>query len=197
MTLDDRHFVWPDGMKPADMAAGVRAVLAAAPANRELWLDPRMDWENFITRACFEWGVSPIPVLISLQRERSLLTQPATERDFDFATGMVGQDMPGTAHPGWNGLPLQIFLAARTFAWLGNIGQRANFGYRVGLWPAEDRFSFLVENQVKLYNDKHELTEIYKTRSQAEYVQLKYTPHREVLATNLSIFQARIAPFLN
>lgn len=197
MRLLDQHFLWPDGAKCADLAAGVRAALMAAPANRELWLDPRMDWDNFIARVSFEWGIHPIMALVALQRERSLLTQVADQRDFDFATGMVGQDLPGTAHPGWNGLPLQIFLAVRTFAWLGGVGARSNFGYRIGLWPADDRFNPLVDNQVKLYNDQHELAKVFVTRSQVEYVQLKYTPHEEVLDTNGEIYQARIAPFFN
>lgn len=199
MILEDQHFKYPEDMKPSEVISRIDQVLKAATANRDVWNDERMDWENLIHRECWFRGVHPIWPLVSLQRERSLLGRAGGIRDFDFAEGVVGQDKPGSVNETWNGLPTQLLLSIRTAAWLGGIGPRANFGYRIGLWPSAARWDALQQGggvgPVQLYNDQHESSGFHQAKTMAEYIQLKFTPHLEVLETNGGIFEARIASF--
>lgn len=186
--LSEVHLLYPDHLPPALVAEKVRACLEGAEANRLLLLDPGMDWHNFIHRACFEYGVHPIMPLVAMQRERSLLGQPADARDYDFALGVVGQDAPGTVNERWNGLPTQIFLGVRSMAWLANIGPGANFGWRPGISPTKRRWSNTEENNVRLYTSDNREGELYRCADRAVYTQLCFTPHLEVLDTNWNIY---------
>ncbi len=204
MALEDKHILYPDHLVPPDVVARIQAVLNRAKANKAIWLDEKMDWENFIFRTCFEWGINPAWVLVSLQRERSLFGQEGDERDFDFAQGFVGQDAPGTANTRWNGLPTQIFLAARGAGWLSGRGE--GFGWRPGLRSAGvRRWQEGKENTVQLLGADHQAAKDPKTGkvlpphvcgSVAEYIQLMYTPHLEVLGVNQSILSQWAPEFL-
>ncbi len=187
--LEDRHILMPEEVNAADMVEKIRLTLAGAKANKAVWADACMDWENFIFRACLEWGVNPGWVLMSFQRERSLLGQVADERDFDFAQGVVGQDGPGTVNKRWNGLPNQIFLSARTVGWLS--GRGSNFGYRSGLQPSAQRWTGTYHrNTVRLYGtDNKPTADLHICKTVAEFVQLSFTPHLEVLETNGKIMR--------
>ncbi len=198
MQLEDRHILYPEDLTAADVVARIRRCLDAAPANQDVWADPRMDWDNKIQRECWKMGVHPIWPLVTLQRERSLFGRAGKPRDFDYAGGVVGQDEPGTVNSTWNGLPTQIDMCIRSMAWSANIGPRQNFGYRPGLWPTWTRWVDGGNNTVKLYNEKHELVQVYTTKTRAEYGQLKFTPHLKdpnVLDVNGKIYQAHVAPF--
>lgn len=187
--LNEAHLLYPDRLDPADVVARVRACLEGAEANRVLLLDPGMDWQNFIHRVCFEYGVHPIMPLIAMQRERSLLGQPADAKDYDFALGVVGQDAPGTVNERWNGLPTQIFLGIRAMAWLGNIGPLANFGWRPGIAPSKPRWSDKGPNEIQLYSETSTEAGVpYRCSDRTRYVQLSFTPHLGVLDANWNIY---------
>ncbi len=186
MPLLDKHILYPDDLAPAEVVAKIQAVLRRAKANQDLWLDEKMDWENFIFRAAFEWGVNPAWILVSLQRERSLFGQEGDAHDFDFAEGFVGRDEPGTTNERWNGLPTQIFLAARGTGWLTGRGE--SFGWREGLRSkGVARWQPGRANKVQLFNDDHSNGENHLCTTVAEFVQLSYTPHLKVLAVNQTI----------
>lgn len=195
MQLEEKHILYPEDLAPLDVCNRIRRVLAAAPANQDVWADPRMDWGNFIQRECWIMGVHPIWPLVSLQRERGLFGKAGAARDFDFAQGVVGQDEAGTLNETWNGLPTQVVMGIRSLAWSCNIGMRGNFGYRAGLWPGWQRWVDGAQNTVQLYNEKHEKTQLYLCQNRAQFGQLKFTPHLDVLDVNGGIYQGRIAPF--
>jgi len=186
--IPDSLLLYPDTLDPRDIVSRVRACLAKAEYNKDVWCDPRMDWQNYIQRVCWEYGIHPAMVLVSLQRERSLFGQQADERDFDFALGVVGQDAPGTTNERWNGLPNQILLGARTMAWLAGIGPEANFGFRPGLYPNAARWVDGGPNEVKLYTAYKWDGRLHPATTRSEYAQLCFTPHLEVLETNEQIY---------
>lgn len=198
MQLEDKHFVYPDPsvMSGQDVVDRIQACLKAATANQDMWSDERLDWHNYIYRICLEYGIHPIWPLISLQRERSLLGTPGKIRDYDYATGFVGQDTPGTADPKKNGLPTQIFHCVRAAAWSANIGPRANFGYRLGIWPtAATRWRDDAQNSINLLDKNHNAAGTRVALNRAEKIQLDFTPHLEVMDENYEIFKGHIAPF--
>ena len=192
--LLDTHILYPDFLQPEDVVGKIKAVLSRAHSNNEVWTDPKMKWENFIFRASFEWGINPAWLLIGLQRERSLFGQEGDEKDFNFAEGFVGKDGPGTVNERWDGLPTQLFLAARGTAWLACRG--FNFGWRGGIAPSVPRWRVGSHNQIMLLGDDHQETGMHECETMAEFVQLSYTPHLKVLDVNHSILEQWAPEFL-
>ena len=186
-------FNYPEEVSPQDMVNRIAWVLKGAEANQDVWQDQRMDWANFIQRESWKKGVNPAWVLVSLQRERSLLGQKGEDHDFDFAQGVVGQDSPGSVNERWNGLPTQIMLSVECAAWLGGIGLSSNFGYRPGLWPTQPRWPY--GKVVKLYDSDHKPIGFHNCLSLEEYVQLSFTPHLEVIGINANIYERWVKPF--
>jgi hypothetical protein len=189
----DADFKYPDGASWQEMAGKVAACLKAlSPTLALLVDDPKWHIHNYIARICLEYGIHPIWILVSLQRERSVLqgAEP-TAQDFNLACGFVGSDAPGTLNPAWNGLANQIWRCARHSAWYGALAPKACFGYEIGIWP----------KQARRWDDWHEKTpeiEIdgkpHACATRAEYIQLSYTPHLGVLQRNDLILRA-IAPY--
>ena len=184
--LADRHVLYPDTLDFAEVVALCQRTIDGFKANRSAWLDERMDWENFIPLVCLEYGVNPGWVFTCMQRERSLLGKEATDRDFDFALGVVGQDGPGTVNERWNGLPSQILRAVRLSAyWAGTWKPR-----RKGLEPSKEAvFVDGCPNPVDMLDKIGRPIGAYNVKDKAEYIQLQFTPHMEVLATNNAIYQ--------
>lgn len=187
MKLEDRHILYPESLEFQAVVSACQETIQGFKANRAVWLDERMDWENFIPLVCLEYGINPGWVFTCLQRERSLLGKEGSDRDFDFAAGVVGQDGPGTVNERWNGFPSQILRAVRLSAWLAGVSAPPR---RKGLNPSsEARWQDGQANRVDMLDPKGRPVGAYTAQNRAEYVQLQFTPHMEVLATNGSIFE--------
>lgn len=200
--MQDKHFLYPDNLPPAVVVAMIQTVLNRAPANQDVWQNPGRRIANVIYRWCEEWGVNPAWVLVGLQRERGLYTKPATAHDFDFALGFVGKDGPGTVNELWNGLEQQIILCARGTGWL--MGRGNNYGWRPGLAPTVRRWVPGQPQHIQLLGDDHLpakgpdgiLLPSHLCADLAEWVQLSYTPHAQVLDLNQSILERWAPEFL-
>lgn len=185
--LQDKHILYPDDLNFAAVVAACQETIAGIRANRSVWLDERMDWENFIPLVCLEYGIHPGWVFTCLQRERSLLGKEGSDRDFDFAAGVVGQDGPGTVNERWNGFPSQILRAVRLS---GHFAGASGHPRRKGLEPSrESRWMEGCPNSVDMLDPKGLPIGPYTCKTRAEYVQLQFTPHMEVLATNAAIYE--------
>ncbi len=194
MMLLDTDLLWPVGADASEIEKRVEACLDNADANRDVWDDPRFHYPSFITRVCLEYGVHPAWVLTSFQRERGLLGSKGTVRDWEFANGVVGKDGPGTVNNLWNGLPTQIFLSVRTFAWLARVGP---IPYRPGLIPQAKRYYPGDANAVQLLDSAHNAVGFHEAECPTEYAQLMFTPHLEVLSDNFLEHKKWVLPFFS
>ena len=198
MMLEDGHIYYPEHLPAADVVRRIAKVLAQSD-ERAVWLDDRLDLPNFIQRCAWNYGVHPIWVLVSLQREQSLVAdngKAADARAWSRALGVVGQHTPGQANSLWDGLPNQIMLCCRSTAWLAGIGARELFGYRAGLWPTAIRWTeedtVKCAKNISLLNLDGSFHKTYTCKSVAEYVQYGYTPKESVLAENAAILDRYI-----
>ncbi len=188
--MRDALFLWPKDYPWIDMAEKVRKCLAQSGSLGPLCDDPRGRLHTYISRVCLEWGIHPIWVLVSLQREQSLLgKEPRPDRALDLACGFVGSDAPGTVNPAWNGLHNQIWRCARHSAWYAGVTPRELYGYESGLWPTAGRWPG--SRSLKIDHGKL----LRECRSMGEFVQFTYTPHSHVLATNDRCFEDNVAAF--
>lgn len=191
--LGDRHFRYPEHIRSTDMIAKIEQALSKSPALLPLVNDPKHRLGIYIQRLCWEYGLHPVWILITLQREQSLLTTD-TERDwsFDAATGFVGQDRPGTRNPRYMGLHNQIWRCIRHTAWYLGFINPAMFGYRVGLRPTQPRFVAGETIDVPLLDSAHELDGEFMCNTAAEYAQLLYTPKGHTLEANWKIYETQL-----
>ncbi len=201
MRLANEHFIFQEDLTPAETIRRIGAVLAnPALKNKGIWLDERMDWENFIFWTALEYWINPIWLLVSLQRERSLFGQEGDEKDFDFAQGFVGKHSPGTLNETWNGLPSQLQLAARASSWSLGLRPMESFrrGSLKGNLPSWKRWQD-GGIEIELYSDTtFKAVSKHFAGTRAEYVQLVFTPTanwERLLDTNGAIFEKWIAPF--
>ncbi len=192
--MTDADFIFPDKASWQDLANKIaRCLVALSPALGPLVEDPKWRIHNLIARTCLEYGLHPKWILVSLQRERGVLRSPApTDKDFARACGFVGSDAPGTLNPAWDGLSNQIWRCARHSAWYGALAPKACFGYEIGVWPTARRWDDWHEHTPEILVDGAP----HACASRAEYTQLSYTPHLEVLQRNDDILKA-IEPFFN
>lgn len=199
--LNESHFIFPDNLTPISVIGMIKNVLNSDDVqNKEIWNDPKMDWANYIYWVSLEYWINPIWILVSLQRERSLLGKHGEERDFDFAQGFVGQHGPGTKSESWDGLPSQIQLSARCSSW--SLGRRPTESFRrgshLGILPSWSRWNGS-GIEIDLYSDKT-FQPIKKKLicDVAEYVQLVFTPTEQwerLLDINGSIYEKWINPY--
>ncbi len=190
MTNDE--FIWPAGVSFETMSSDVELCLSKSPNLAPLCANPKFRLDTFITRICQEYNVHPIWILTCLQRERSLLRGvDALPRDFDFACGFVGSDAPGTVNSAWNGLVNQIWRCARHTGWFAGQGPSAAYGWNSSLWPSQARWYPGTRTlDVPIQGDKP-----HTCASLAEYVQLLYTDHLQVLKDNEDICEAYVRKF--
>lgn len=190
--LQDRHILWNEAWKLADVEGMLRTTIAAFKGNSAFWTDAREDWENWFALQGLEYGVNPGWLLVCTQRERSLVGKDGEDKDFDFAAGVVGQDGPGTVNTGWNGFVSQITRAARITAWHGGIDWAPR---RRGVEPSSlPRWRQDGINSVVLRDDKGDiLPGIHLCNSRAELAQLRFTPHLKVLDANENLMRG-LAP---
>jgi hypothetical protein len=188
--LEEKHFFWPSEMDSAAVRDKIALVLENS-ANAVVLGDDAFDWANLIHRTCFHFGINPVWVLISLQREQSLLGKRAVDYAYKVATGFTGKDSAGQTNSLWNGLATQIFMCAKNTAWYAGIGPDTNFGHDSSLWPrsihrwerGEDENGYAI----MLYDKP--IPAVKTIYTLPEYCQLRYTPHISVLETNFSIFR--------
>lgn len=196
MRLEDKHLVYDESIPPAEQLRRIKFVMENSASGVEL-LMAGMGIPELVHRCCWMFGVSPLWVLVSLQRERSILGRLASSTDLDYACGVTGQDGPGMANPLWKGLGTQVYMSARTIAWLAGIGKPEAFGYRPGLWPSEKRWEPVDAIHGKPVNLLDTPPSIHTARSRAEYAQLAFTPHIKVLDTNGEILAEQVLPLWN
>lgn len=172
------QMIYPEHLAPDEVVARVLGVLTSAPANRAVFLDPRLSLPNFISRVCWKAGVSPLAVLVAFQRERSLFTLEAgpDSHSWQYACGVVGQDGPGTTNHRWDGLLNQILICAELHAWCMGAGSDSNFGYRPGLWPSAAK-RWPRANTVTILDENGKSVKEHTCETAAEYAQLIFTPH--------------------
>lgn len=188
MMLEDRHLLWDDSWKFADVVAKCEETMKHFKGNLGFWLDEREDRENHLALLGMEYGINPGWLFTSAQRERSLAEQEGTIKSFDYAFGVVGQDGPGTVEPAWNGFPAQAMRCARITAWHLATAWAPR---RKGLEPSSlSRWSFSGPNEVGMLDAGGGW---WTCKTRAEFAQLRFTPHLEVLARNAIIY-ARECP---
>lgn len=191
MMLEDRHLLWDDAWKFTDVVAKCEETMKSFKGNVAFWLDEREDRENYLALLGLEYGINPGWLFTSAQRERSLAEQDGTVKSFDYAFGVVGQDGPGTIEPVWNGFGSQAMRCARITAWhLGNNWVPR----RPGLEPSSlQRWAPAGSNKVEML-DAEGGWRICASR--AEFAQLRFTPHVEVLEKNAVIYARECPLFL-
>lgn len=188
--MQDSEFIWPSGESFYTMVSKVQACLQQSPTLKPLCDDARWRLHTFLTRTCQEYNVHPIWLLVSLQRERSVLrASDPQQRDFDFATGFVGSDAPGTVNSAWNGLTNQIWRCARHTGWFAGNGPNEAYGWSKELWPSQARWSGK-PLEVPIQGQGP-----YLCKSLAEYIQLLYTDHLDVVKDNEDICAADVRRF--
>lgn len=188
MRFTDKHLFYDESLSPEQQLQAIKRVLDRSKSGVELMIHG-YGIAELIHRACWHFGVSPLWILVSIQRERSILGQLADSTDLMYACGVVNQDEAGTANPLWLGLATQIFMGARTAAWLAGIGPQEAFGYRKGLWPTPGRWGMtdsLLGKKIELRTPRTTV----RASSASEYMQLSYTPHLDVLTTNGNILES-------
>lgn len=206
--LDESHLLYPEQLSKDQVIAEIRSCLEQS--DEPLLKDPKLAWWNGIQRECWEKILNPIIILVSLQRERGLLAndgRAATERDFEFGLGVVGQHTAGTANTSWNGLDNQLHMAIRSAAWIAGIGPREAFG-NPKLWSQAERWTERDSaNGGKLIDLLHpdgSFAKKYLCKDRMEWLELSYTPSAvevepgvlEVRAVNRDIYEKRVKPFL-
>jgi hypothetical protein len=185
--LLDEHIKYDESILATEQLRRIKHILGSSKSGVELCING-YGIPELIHRTCWHFGVSPLWLLVSLQRERSILGKLADSDDLNIACGVTNQDEPGMANPLWSGLATQIFMCAKSAAWLGGIGSDDAFGYRDGLWPSAPRWPRFRMVDLK----EPQMSHVCGTM--AEYVQLSYTPHYPVLEANSKILNEQILP---
>lgn len=136
-------------------------------------------------------------LVVSLQREQSLLTRDfgtdaaGREKALQAATGFVGQDVGRSTLPGYYGLYNQVFRCVEQTAWLfGKISSNC-WDEDLRTVKTTTRWRPGVKLKVQMvpgaYGADKGRWEDYTPLTGGEYLQLAYTPHKEVLETNEKI----------
>lgn len=198
--FDQRHLLYDRTIPAADQVARIKACLEASPNAAKL-LDETEDWPNYIHRTCWIHEVGPLWILVSMQREQSLLANVARPGSWDRALGVTGQDAAGMANPLWTGLPTQILMAVRSIAWSMGFAHPERFG-PPALQPSWPRFRGGRANPVLLYGpDSKPLRDgagqkvFQGCQTPWEYAQYTFTPHRGICEANFRLYRERIFRF--
>lgn len=188
LTLD--WLKYDESVPPLEQVRRIRSVLEHSKS-ASMFTMSGFEWDKFIHRTCWHWGVHPAWPLVSLQREQSILGKGMTPSSMMLACGVTNQDEAGSANPLWNGLPTQLWMTCRLMSWYLNLAPDDAFGYRKGLWPTCARWRWF--NGAILGRKCDGLD--YKTADPAEWAQLMYTPHLKVLETNGEALEDFVAPY--
>lgn len=179
--IQDHHFIYPHNLDPDAVCTKIEAVLARSK-NADVLADERWGLANGIARWCREYDFGPAWVLISLQRERSLLGLKATDvHDYLYALGYVGQDGPGTKNPRWNGLIPQTWLCVHQSAWLAGFGSGDQYGVLQQIRPEARRWNPNNPSPIQLYSAPNVKDKVIIPASLTEHVVYSYTPHAEAM----------------
>jgi hypothetical protein len=139
---------------------------------------------EFVLYVCRLWNVNPWWVVVSGQREQSTFkTDPmAFTRSARVAwLGFVGQDVGRIVRPGYYGVYTQVERCVAQTAWMMGIEPDEK-------WPAYERRAKVVDRYYPgLIANIGGSVGVRTFHDMGEYVQLAYTPHLEVLETNMRI----------
>ena len=191
--LTDQNFIWNEAVNINDYITAIKTVLNQSPSV-SFFTDPQSAWPSFMARVCREYGVNPAWILVSFEREQGLLSAPVSQLkpwSWEAATGFVGQDQPGTSNPLYLGFPGQIWRCARQTGWLTGQGPIELYGGNntklmptIARWKGQPITINLLDSNPP---------ESFQCLDLATYCQLMYTPHYQVLASNGTIYQEKIA----
>lgn len=196
--LDAQWFLWPYPGVDLQAAVDMMYPLLAKSA-LGLWVtDPSIggNLAEFIALTCRNWNVNPAWVMVSAQREQSTLTTKS--EDFKKSSrnawlGFVGQDVGRTAKPGYYGVYTQVERCCEQTAWLRGAEHRLHWPYYVLKAKSAERWAPGVKISVEGVPDPKTGLSVkgrwspYQPEDAGEYIQLAYTPHWDVLATNEKI----------
>ncbi len=197
--IQDKHFIYPHELSHDEVCARIDAILARSPnaharfdeATQTFFpglCDPLQGLTHGIWRWCYEYDLNPAWVMISLQRERSLLGKKADGiHDFLYAFGYVGQDGPGTRNERWNGLTPQAWLCIHQSAWIAGFGSIDAYGVKENLHPTAARWNPSHPSPIQLFKAPNVKGDLYVPCNLAEHVILTYTPHMEAISSASSI----------
>lgn len=147
-----------------------------------------------IALECRSWNINPWALMLAAQREQSALTTAKLEDKALVAwLGVVGQDVGRTDSPGFLGIYLQVARACETMTWL--LGKepsekwpiywrtrKTSPRYRIGRTLKVEGAPVIKDG--RLVPGTPGVIVDYMPVSAGEFMQLAYTPHWKVLATN-------------
>lgn len=180
--LSDKFFLWPyAGISLEPAIAEMTPLLLKSGLSRFMGQSDGGNLAEHIALQCRTWNVNPWWLLVSGQREQSVLGKPALDKKAaDAWLGVVGQDVGRTTNPGYYGVYTQVARACEVTAWLlGKEDSRK--------WPEYLRTKKEAPRHrigLKLSIEKEGTQFDYMPLSAGEYLQLAYTPHYKVLALN-------------
>lgn len=201
LTADD--FRYPEHLAPALVIDFIKNVFMQSD-ERAILLDPRHDTYNLLHRVSWIHMINPIWLLVSLQREQSLLGydgRAASDRAWSRALGVVGQHTAGTANETWDGLETQLLMCARTTAWLAGIGSEDYFG-NLKLRPSARRWGTMAQKlrggiSVDLLDLQGKPVGSKFCSTMEEYVQTAYTPRadKDMVIENGELAERFVRPY--
>jgi hypothetical protein len=179
--LPDRFFLWPyPGVSLEPAIAEIRPVLEKSGLGQFV-RSLNGDLAEYIALECRNWNINPWWLLVSAQREQSTLGgEPMRPEAMNAWLGVVGQDVGRSANPGYYGIFPQVARCVEISAWL--LGKEPPEH-----WPAYARTRKEAKRWrvgLKIPIEKDGKPFDYLPVSAGEYLQLAYTPHYTVLATN-------------
>ena len=207
--LKDAFFRWPWEMSLVPAVEYMKPIFLASPELARYETDPKEGpLSEYIALICRQWDISPAWVLVSLQREQSLLTkkcetEEARVKALKAASGFVGRDVGRADLPGYYGIRAQVYRCVEQTAWnMGIIGsdcwrewlrtRKTVNRYRPGI---RLKVEGVPESIICLNKDAQGWGD-YAPITAGEYMQLSYTPHWHVLKANEDIAKKFAAQFI-
>lgn len=204
--LPDKWFLWPygtDSLRPA--IADIEGFLKNS--GMKYWVRSiHGNLAEYIALECRNWNVSPFWVLVTAQREQSVLgvaglDEAALKEDYDAAApnrdsrklepkelaawlGCVGQDVGRTRLPGWTGVYPQVVRCCEITAWALGLEPSEKWPEYVRVSKSVPRYNPGLKLPVTTTGNPADPKIQYAVLSRGEYAQLCYTPHLPVLAKN-------------
>lgn len=204
--LPDKWFLWPydtDSLRPC--IADIEPILKNS--GMAYWTRCiHGNLAEYIALVCRQWNVSPFWLLVSAQREQSVLGTPGMEEaalkgDYDEAApnrdsrkleakelaawlGAVGQDIGRTKLPGWTGVYMQVERLADITAWAMGVEPSEKWPEYLRTRKTVPRYNPGLKVDVTTTGNPRDPKIQHPVCSRGEYVQLCYTPHLVVLEKN-------------
>lgn len=185
MKLAAEDFIYPEHLPPAEVIRRIKTIFGLSD-ERERLLNEKDKFYNHLHREAWIYQVNPFWLLVSLQREQSLLGndgRAATDRAWSHALGVVGQQTAGTVNETWDGFSTQITMAARTTTWLAGISPVGAMG-NPKLIPSARRWGTVTQKlrggiSVDLLDLAGKPVGSKFCKTMESYVQTAYTPRAD------------------